>query len=138
MSPASELRADFAIHDLLLFPLQQGEEALTLLSNQQHLLRRFGQLDLLTLHPGAPLDVGLRGEADRFYFALDGRVELQLEDRREHSPTRGAALALTLDAAEPHGLLLPFGVACTLLAIASARLLLLSTHSETHPGDQPA
>ncbi|MBX3047648.1 MAG: hypothetical protein KIT46_08520 [Anaerolineales bacterium] len=126
------------IHDMLLFPLEAADGQLTLLSNQQHLLRRFGQLDLLILAAGQAHNAGLRGEADRICFALDGRVDLQLEDRRPQSPSHGAAVSLTLDAAQPQGLLLPFGVACTLQAAGPARLLVLSTHSEPHLADQPA
>lgn len=126
------------IHDLLLFPLEAAGGRLALLSNQQHLLRRFGQLELLSLAAGEVHNAGLRAEADRFLFILDGQVDLQLEDRRAQSPSHGVAVNLTLDAAQPQGLLLPFGLACRLQALGAARLLILSTHSEPHPADQPA
>jgi hypothetical protein len=57
-------------------------------------------------------------------------------DLRESSPTRRARAAVGLDAADPHGVLVPFGVACTLRSTRAARLVLLSTHSETHAEDR--
>lgn len=126
------------IHDLLLFPIEAADDQLTLLSNQQHLLRRFGALQLLSLAAGQAHSLGLRGEADRFLFALDGQVDVQLHDQRPHSPSHGVTQSLTLAASQPQGLLLPFGVSASLQAAQPARLLLLSTHSEAHPADQPA
>ena len=130
--------SEFPIHDMLVFPLHPSSGPLTLLRNRDHLLRRFGQLDLIDLDAGEQTEATLRGEADRFYFCIQGRVTVTLLDLREHSPSLGAQARLTLDAKQPQGLLAPFGVACSLAAETDARLVLLSTHSEEHPQDRVA
>lgn len=127
--------ADTPITDLLVLPLQPEEGGLTLLSNQQHLLRRFGQLQLLELAPGQRSAASLKGEADRFYFVIAGEARIALEDLREHSPSRGAKDEVTLAAEQPQGLLAPFGVAVRLSSERGARVIVVSTHSEAHPAD---
>jgi redox-sensitive bicupin YhaK (pirin superfamily) len=123
---------------MFIYPLERRGERLELLREAQHLLRRFGQLEILDLPAGAQTEFELRAEADRFIYAISGRCRVQLIDLRESSPTRGAHASELLDAAEPRGLLAPFGVACSLYAQQDTRLILLSTHSEPHPGDRLA
>jgi dTDP-4-dehydrorhamnose 3,5-epimerase-like enzyme len=93
---------------------------------------------LLDLAAGAQTEFQIRAEADRFLFAINGRAQARLLDLRPGSPTHGASHILTLDAADPRGLLVPFGLACALYAETNARLILLSTHSEAHAKDRIA
>ncbi|MEX2142988.1 MAG: dTDP-4-dehydrorhamnose 3,5-epimerase family protein [Anaerolineales bacterium] len=124
------------IADMHVFPLNREAGRLTLLRNTDHLLRRFGQLDLLDLAAGEQTEFSLRAEADRFLFAIRGRVSAVLLDLRQVSPTHKARAEVVLDGDHPQGLLLPFGVACSLSATSAARLVQLSTHSEAHPADR--
>lgn len=128
--------AQNTINDLLVFPLSPGEDGLSLLSNQQHLLRRFGQLHLLDLAAGHQGAATLKGEADRFYFVLAGEMTAALEDRRQHSPSLGVQVEIPLNAEQPQGLLVPFGVALRLTSEQGARVIVVSTHSEPHPEDR--
>src|SRR3972149_3920860 len=73
---------------------------------------------------------------DHFLFAIHGKAAVVLQDLRETSPTRGARAEVALNADQPQGLLVPFGVACSLTAESPARIIQLSTHSETHPLDR--
>lgn len=123
---------------MYVFPLQRSPRGFVLLREADHLLRRFGQLELLELAAGERVDLGLRAEADRFVYVIDGRCNVDLVDLRAASPTHGAHTVVALDAADPHGVLVPFGVACTLHAEGKTRLVLLSTHSETHADDRAA
>jgi hypothetical protein len=125
-----------AISDMHVFPLEHKDGRLTLLRNDQHLLRRFGQLDLLDLAPKQSSQLPLRAEADQFVFPITGKLDLTLVDTRASSPTKGAQVKVVLDAEDPQGVLIPFGVAATLSASNQARLVLLSTHSETHAHDR--
>ncbi len=120
------------------FPLTVADGHWTLLRDNDHLLRRFGQLDLLDLSAGQETDFELRAEADRFLFAINGRAEARLLDLRSGSPSLGSRVTVALDTENPQGLLLPFGVACGFNSPVSARLIILSTHSETHAGDRKA
>jgi hypothetical protein len=128
--------SDFPISDMYVFTLRRSERGLVLLHEADHLLRRFGQLELVDIAAGQQIDLGLRAEADRFLYAIDGACEVELLDLRESSPTRGIHVAVALDAGDPQGVLVPFGVACTLRSTKAARVVLLSTHSETHAEDR--
>ena len=124
------------ISDMHLFPLAIQDGRLIILRESDHLLRRFGVLETLSVDAGASTTFHLRAEADQVLTPLDGRVELSLVDLRPASPSHGARLEITLSAEDPHGLLLPFGVACRLASSTGARLLRLSTHSATHAEDR--
>lgn len=124
------------ISDMLLFPLRRQDGRLLIVREQDHLLRRFGALDILSLEAGASTPYRLRAEADQILAPLDGTLAVDLVDLRPQSPSQGTRIEITLSAADPHGLLLPFGVACRLASSQGARLLRLSTHSAAHPDDR--
>jgi len=128
----------YPIYDMHVFQLQRSEGGLPLLREKDHLLRRFGQLELMDLAAGKQTEFALRAEADRFLFVTSGRARVQLIDLRAGSPSQGVHTSLLLDEAEPRGLLVPFGVACAIYAEVDARLIVLSTHSEVHPEDRAA
>jgi dTDP-4-dehydrorhamnose 3,5-epimerase-like enzyme len=123
------------IADVYCFALEPFKGGLTLLNDNQHLLRRFGQLKLRDLAAGQAQQIAFNEEADHFCFAIDGAVTVSLEDGRPGSPSEGARMETALEAGEPKGLLVPFGVACTVVSEEGARLLLLSTHA---PAESPA
>ncbi|MEX1071012.1 MAG: dTDP-4-dehydrorhamnose 3,5-epimerase family protein [Anaerolineales bacterium] len=126
------------ISDVHLFPLTVSAGRWKLLSEEDHLLRRFGQLELLDLDASQETDFELRAEADRFLFAINGRARAQLLDLRTSSPSLGERVNISLDTENAQGLLLPFGVACALYAETDSRLIVLSTHSQSHPEDRLA
>lgn len=128
--------AKFLISDMHLFSLQRTEGGTVLLRESDHMLRRFGQLEILDLLAGEKTEFTLRAEADRFVFVISGRCEIKLIDLREHSPSMGVRTRLALDAENPKGLLVPFGVACSMGAVTAARLVHLSTHSDAHANDR--
>jgi hypothetical protein len=128
----------FTISDMHVFPLTVSGTRWTLLREKDHLLRRFGQLDLLDLTAAQETDFELRAEADCFLFAINGRAEARLLDLRPNSPSLGSRVTVVLDTEDPQGLLLPFGVACALYAVTDARLIILSTHSDVHSEDRKA
>jgi hypothetical protein len=131
---ASVARAEPAIHDVLLTPLapaSAGRQAL--LAFDDHLLRRFGGLEIVRLHRGDSLGV-LRRVADEVWIMLDGAVDVRLEDTRPSSPTLGSAATFRLQT--HHRLLLPFGVRGGVRADTAASLLRLMTHTERE--DPPA
>jgi hypothetical protein len=126
----------YPISDMHVFDLTLTGGILTFLREKDHLLRRFGQLDLLDLSPNEKTDFTLRAEADRFFFPINGAVTVNMIDLRCESPTHGGRTNISFDSAKPQGLLVPFGVACSLEVKAAARLIILSTHAESHPEDR--
>jgi hypothetical protein len=131
-----EMKSEYPIWEVHVFPLTRAAGRLTLLREEDHLLRRFGQLDLIDLVAGEQTDFTLRSEADRFLFPIAGSVKSSLLDLRALSPSKNARAEITLEANQPQGLLVPFGVACSLGAKSAARIVILSTHSESHPEDR--
>lgn len=125
-----------AISDLVLFPLEREDARLTILRQSDHLLRRFGLLEIIDLAPDEAATFTLRAEADELWALLAGAAELTLVDHRPASPSRGERVQLMLDASDPQGVLIPFGVAHAFSAADPARLLRLSTHAEAHPQDR--
>lgn len=130
------MNSEYPISDMHVFDLSRGAAGLTLLREKDHLLRRFGQLDLVDLAPNEKTDFTLRAEADRFLFPVSGTLVVNMIDMRSSSPTFEARANISLNSEKPQGLLVPFGVACSLETKAAGRIVILSTHSESHPEDR--
>jgi len=130
--------SEYPIADMHVFPLIREAGRLRLLRESDHLLRRFGQLELMDLSAGEQTEFTLRAEADRFLFPINGSLEATLLDLRESSPSKNVSTEIKLNDVNPKGLLVPFGVACFLATTATARVIILSTHSESHPEDRSA
>ncbi len=111
----------------------------TALAYKDHLLRRFGSLEVVRLTPGARLEPILREEADEVWVLVEGSADCVFRDLREGSPTSGRGFERTLT--QPSRVFLPFGVAIGLSAGDSGAFLLrVATHQpgpdslETNPG----
>lgn len=130
------MKTDFAINDLAVMDLTSRWPVLTVLSEHDPLLRRFGQVDMVDLDVNHPQTI-LRKKADEVWAVLEGEAHFSLEDLREDSPTFGAELTLVLDASIYRAVLLPFGVACRVETPAHALCLRLTTHADgSNPEDQ--
>ena len=122
------------IHDLVALrlparPLGQGADRRTALSYSDHLLRRFGQADIVHLVRGARLEKKEEETADEVWALIEGEATFEWEDRRSSSPTSGRKASLA--AQEPITVLVPFGVAFRVTAGDGAAILLrLSTHAD--------
>jgi hypothetical protein len=129
--PTSPSTGD-AIHDGLITPLAPSSrswgEAMPILAFQDHLLRRFGRIELIRLRDEGEFE-GRRTVADEVWALVEGAADVLLADERQDSPTRGARQSHRLEA--PTRLLLPFGVHLRIVARSGAALLLrIMTHSE--------
>jgi len=123
------------INDLTLMPLAWRDGRLTVLSENDPLLRRFGQCDYLRLAAGASR-ILLRKQADEIWTLVSGRARLVLTDQREDSPSRQSGQTLELDENAPRSVLIPFGVHARITATADAVFVRLTTHADDFdPGD---
>ncbi len=129
------MKPEYPIADMVVFPLKRDLGRLILMREADHLLRRFGQLELVDLKENEQTEFTARAEADRFLFPIHGSATVLLIDLREHSPSKGKRAEILFDAGDPHGLLVPFGVACSLDAKSAAQLVIVSTHSSAHLED---
>jgi hypothetical protein len=122
------------IHDLVSLrlparPIGGGVEQRTALSYSDHLLRRFGQADIVHLEHGGRLEKKEEETADEVWALIEGEATFEWEDRRSSSPTSGGKASLA--AREPIAVLVPFGVAFRVTAGNGAAILLrLSTDAD--------
>ena len=127
------------IHDLVALrlssePVGEGIERTAVLRIGDHLLRRFGQADVVRLQAGATVVLPPRAIADEVWVLVDGRVGFEWQDLRESSPTAGATV--NLESRRPIALLVPFGVSFRARAESASVLLRLVTHAdEEAPSD---
>jgi hypothetical protein len=123
-------RPRFPIHDLHIRPLvlggQDGVTRLRVLGHSDHLLRRFGVVEVLRLPAGRTYGPCLQPVADEVWVLEEGEALLFWRDERAISPTSGAEHRLL--AYPPHLWLVPFGVAFAARASSPCVLLRLSTH----------
>lgn len=118
-----------AINDLAVQALEWRGGILTVVSENDPLLRRFGQCDYVRLNAGDTLEI-LRQQADEVWAVIVGEAEARLEDRREDSPSYQAVQALELEETLPKAVLVPFGVRCRMTASTDAVLIRLTTHED--------
>jgi dTDP-4-dehydrorhamnose 3,5-epimerase len=131
------MASEFLIHDVHLLPLKSDGNRLVVLRDDDHLLRRFGQAEVRLLAAGSRTDFVIRAEADEVWAPLEGRAEFTLVDTRPGSPSENQSVIVVADAQTPQALLIPFGVAYSIVAESGARLLRIATHEDgAHPEDQ--
>jgi mannose-6-phosphate isomerase-like protein (cupin superfamily) len=120
------------IPDLLIKPLSdqeiEGGRLLQLLEFDDHLLRRFGRMELIELEAKTVFQPILRKVADEVWFILEGEVEGFWLDRRPNSSSEGARERHPLPA--PSLVLVPFGVAFACRTVSgTCTLLRVMTHA---------
>jgi|GEM_PF-2589791 len=124
------MSSGFPISDLHLLPLRLDEGQLALLRRDDHLLRRFGQVEVRRFEAGVQSPFKLRAVADEVWVPLHGVAQFTLIDLRPSSPSENQSFQVALDAAQPQALLVPFGVACSIATQGGAELLCLATHAD--------
>lgn len=128
------------IHDLFIrhVPSAGGraEARWKALRDEDHLLRRFGMVEVLRVEPDLEPYLRVRSSADEVWLLIEGRGEFRWRDLRSDSPTHGVEHKLICD--KPTQVLAPFGVAFGFRPLDGPALLLrISTHDDgLHEGDQ--
>ena len=130
------MKTNFAINDLVVMDLSPRWPILTVLTEDDPILRRFGQVDVVDLDTGHPQSI-LRKKADEVWAVLEGEAHFSLKDQREDSPTFEHSETVTLSGEIFRAVMVPFGVACRVETPAHALCLRLTTHADsTTPEDQ--
>lgn len=123
-----------AINDMAVQALEWRSGILTVVSENDPLLRRFGQCDYVRLEAEENLEI-LRQRADEVLAVIAGQADIKLEDQRQESPSYHAVQDLELDGELPKAVLVPFGVRCRIAARTETVLIRLTTHADS---DNPA
>lgn len=119
-----------------MFSRDSGISRVVVLKDQDHLLRRFGQLEVRRLAAGEQTPFTYRDQADEFWYVLEGNLSVTLVDKRVESPSEGKRMEIELSGDEESVLLVPFGVAYSLEGQTNAVLIRVATHADgTHPKD---
>jgi dTDP-4-dehydrorhamnose 3,5-epimerase-like enzyme len=125
------------IGDVCQLLIEFEADRLVVLRDEDHLLRRFGQVEIRRFAANTKTPFMLREEADEVWASIEGVVEFALVDRRPGSPSENSSMLVELEAKNPQTLLVPFGVAYSISCRQDCILIRLTTHSDgVHPGDQ--
>lgn len=126
---------EYPIPDMIVRDLEPEGRRLTVSQEEDHLLRRFGQVDLVEMSADESIFI-YRKKADEVWSVISGAATFTLTDRREESPAFENQLELELLGSKPQALLVPFGVECQIRSAVGAKLVRLTTHQDgTEPGD---
>jgi hypothetical protein len=130
---------DLPIHDLWFRSIpsdgSNGVNLWTVLGFNDHVLRRFGCLQVIRVEAGEATEFRIRRRADEVWSLIEGRVECCWQDLRADSPSRDQIYRAELDL--PTAVLVPFGVGYGVRATDGPALLLrIMTESEDE-GDPP-
>ena len=121
---------NLTISDAVMISLSKSEGKLSVLKESDHLLRRFGQVDVLFVEDGGMISVH-REAADEIWSVISGSAVFELEDRRDGSPTEGETDLIKMSDEAPRALLIPFGVAFQIASENQGVLIRISTHEDT-------
>lgn len=125
------------ISGLMLFPVRKDEGKRVLLSEEDHILRRFGQVDLLNSVDLDSEQFTLRYAADEFWVCVNSTAEFSFVDLRAKSPTEGITDKVSMESSSNEGVLIPFGVAYAIEPGEDAQLIRFTTHADgTHGEDR--
>jgi dTDP-4-dehydrorhamnose 3,5-epimerase-like enzyme len=131
------MTSKFLIRDVHLLLLKAENGRLVVLRDNDHLLRRFGQVEVCSLPAGSIMEFTVRAEADEVWAPVEGKAEFTLVDTRAGSPSENQSVTVVADARTPQALLVPFGVAYSIVSESGARLLRIATHADNvHADDQ--
>jgi len=119
-----------AISGLALFQIEQNNNHRILIGDYQHLLRRFGQLELLNLNQEKHSEFRKRQIADEIIFIDQGQVNIRTVDLRPESPSMGVKMSNDINENSLEALLIPFGVAYSMTTTSGAKIIRLSTHND--------
>jgi dTDP-4-dehydrorhamnose 3,5-epimerase-like enzyme len=115
------------IPDVVVRRLAAEGGSLTILRGEDHLLRRFGQAEHLSLEAGGDEGFRLRETADEYLAFLNGAGTLELVDARPSSPA--FQLQSSVQVSAPAAVLVPWGVAYRVQVSQAMQVLRFSTHA---------
>jgi hypothetical protein len=108
--------------------ISKRENSSVLLSEKQHLLRRFGAVHYDDLEEGETLSLPTDSEADEAWMLIRGIGILTLKDLREDSPSYDQSDELNMKESDSTSVLIPFGVNKYFQASAYCQIIRVVSH----------
>jgi dTDP-4-dehydrorhamnose 3,5-epimerase-like enzyme len=131
------MASQFSISDVVLLQLSKKGHGLIVLKDSDHLLRRFGQIEILQLEAGSIAPTFLRNFSEEVWSVINGNAIFRLVDRRKASPSENKSDIIELDSGKPQTLLVPFGIEFSIEAIEDSTLVRITTHTDDADQDGP-
>ena len=103
---------------------------LKILGENDHLLRRFGQIDVARLSPHEPRETLRESGADEIWVLMGGEANVVLTDLRADSPTKTQFEKVQLHKGNPQAVVIPFGVKALVFAQVESTLLRITSHAD--------
>lgn len=113
-----------------LLSRNRNGQGLTIISEKDHVLRRFGAVRVNSLTTGEILELVVGDSADLILYTLSGKILLRLTDYRKQSPSSGVKISLEMSALNPQSVLIPFGVNTQVEAIDDVQIIVIATHDQ--------
>lgn len=130
------MKSNLSLSDVAIIEVPGKNGRYTVLKENDHLLRRFGQVDVFSLDSENEITIK-RDEADEIWSVISGQAEFELEDQRKDSPSYGGGDIVILTGEAPEALLVPFGVACRISCKKEGILVRITTHQDdSFPADK--
>lgn len=107
-----------------------GKDKNLTIRESDHVLRRFGELEIFSLEKKFQGPFVIRYEADEIFAVLSGELELKMVDLRENSPTFNETMVVQINELDSEAYLIIFGVAFSIKSNTGAKVLRLSTHKK--------
>jgi dTDP-4-dehydrorhamnose 3,5-epimerase-like enzyme len=121
---------DVSISGVAILELGWKEGRLVVLQENNHILRRFGQMDVVKIPEGTSLETHRASGADEVWVLLDGEAVLMLTDQRNESPSLGQSEEIGMNGDTPQAILIPFGVHARISGQSQSTLLRITTHAD--------
>lgn len=119
-----------SISGVVMLDLDWKNDRLIVLQEDDHILRRFGQADVVKIAKGMQFETHRNAGADEVWVLLDGEAKLQLTDRRAESPTVDHSIEIVLAGDSPQAVMIPFGVFAQISGEREGTLLRITTHAD--------
>lgn len=118
------------ISDIAVFDRIWEDGRLVVLSEGDHLLRRFGQVCVQKFKAGEATKEALNNSEDEIWTLISGRGKLRMIDVREGSPSFNEIVEIEMNEDHPVSILIPFGLKFFFIAEIEAEIIQVRTHQE--------
>jgi dTDP-4-dehydrorhamnose 3,5-epimerase-like enzyme len=124
------VQKDVSITGVVILEIGWKDGRLVVLQENDNILRRFGQVDVVKVAEGGSLETHRMSGADEVWSLLNGDAVLVLTDRRQESPTQGLSDEIGLSGNTPQVILIPFGVHAQISGKKQSTILRITTHAD--------